>query len=65
MASRIMLTIACDDFDHIRALMEGSVKPEGIDPVFIPELTNPERRGKMVRELASLYLGRPSARRAA
>jgi 4,5-dihydroxyphthalate decarboxylase len=52
MASRITLTVACDDFDHIRALMEGSVKPEGIDPVFITELTNPERHGKMVRELA-------------
>ena len=52
MGSRITLTVACDDFDHIRALMEGSVKREGIDPVFITELTNPERHGKMARELA-------------
>ena len=52
MASRITLTIACDDFDHIRALMDGSVKPEGIEPVFITVLTNPERHGRMVRELA-------------
>ena len=29
MASRITLTIACDDFDHIRALMDGTVKPPG------------------------------------
>ena len=52
MAGRITLTVACDDFDHIRALMDGSVKPEGIDPVFITELTNPERHGRMARELA-------------
>ncbi len=52
MASRIPLTIACDDFDHIRALIDGSVKPQGLDLVFITELTNPERHGRMVRELA-------------
>jgi 4,5-dihydroxyphthalate decarboxylase len=52
MASRLQLTIACDDFDHIRALMDGTVKPEGIDLVFITELTNPERHGRMVRNLA-------------
>ena len=52
MTSRITLTIACDDFDHIRALMDGTVKPQGIDLVFITELTNPERHGRMVRDLA-------------
>jgi 4,5-dihydroxyphthalate decarboxylase len=52
MASRITLTIACDDFDHIRALIDGTVKPQGIDLVFITELTNPERHGRMVRDLA-------------
>jgi hypothetical protein len=31
--------------------MERSVKPKGIAPVFIAQLTNPERHGKMVREL--------------
>jgi len=52
MASRITLTIACDDFDHIRPLMDGTVRPEGIDLVFITGLTNPERHGAMVRNLA-------------
>ncbi|MEA3026305.1 MAG: 4,5-dihydroxyphthalate decarboxylase [Alphaproteobacteria bacterium] len=52
MAARFTLTIACDDFDHIRALMDGTVKPQGIDLVFITQLTNPERHGRMVRELA-------------
>ena len=52
MASRLQLTIACDDFDHIRALMDGTVKPQGIDIIFITELTNPERHGRMVRDLA-------------
>jgi hypothetical protein len=35
MASRLQLTLACDDFDHIRPLMDGTVKAEGIDLVFI------------------------------
>jgi 4,5-dihydroxyphthalate decarboxylase len=52
MASRLQLSLACDDFDHIRALMDGTVKPQGIDLVFITELTNPERHGAMVRDLA-------------
>ncbi|MGH6741297.1 MAG: ABC transporter substrate-binding protein [Bradyrhizobium sp.] len=52
MASRLQLTIACDDFDHIRTLMDGTIKPQGIDLVFITELTNPERHGRMVRDLA-------------
>ena len=52
MASRITLTVACDDFDHIRALMDGTVKPQGVDLVFITELSNPERHGRMVRDLA-------------
>jgi hypothetical protein len=43
MARWITLTIACDDFDHIRSLMDGTVKPQGIDLVFSTELTNPER----------------------
>ena len=52
MTSCITSTIACDEFDHIRALMDGTVKPQGIDLVFITELTNPERHGRMVRDLA-------------
>ena len=52
MASRVTLSIACDEFDHIRALMDGTVKPEGIDLVFTTKLSNPERHGRMVRDLA-------------
>jgi 4,5-dihydroxyphthalate decarboxylase len=52
MSNRLTLTIACDEFDHIRALIDGTVKPEGIDLVFTTELTNPERHGRMVRDLA-------------
>jgi len=29
--SRLRLTIACDDYDYLRPLREGSVRPEGID----------------------------------
>ena len=32
--------------------MDGTVKPQGIDLIFITELTNPERHGRMVRDLA-------------
>lgn len=52
MANRITLSIACDDFDHIRALIDGTVKPHGIDLVFTTELSNPERHSRMVRDLA-------------
>jgi hypothetical protein len=44
----LKLTIACDEFDHIRALINGTVKPEGIELYFTTELTNPERHGRMV-----------------
>ena len=51
-SSRIQLTVACDDFDHIRGMLDGSVTADGIDLSFITELTNPQRHGRMVRELA-------------
>jgi 4,5-dihydroxyphthalate decarboxylase len=52
MSSRISLTVACDDFDHIRALYDGTVKVDGVDLSFITELSNPERHSRMVQELA-------------
>src|ERR1700678_2001059 len=52
MTSRITLTIACDDFDIVRAMMDGTVKPDGIDLVFTTELSNPERHSRMVHDLA-------------
>ena len=52
MSGRINLTVACDEFDHIRALLDGTVKIDGIDMSFITELSNPERHGRMIRELA-------------
>jgi 4,5-dihydroxyphthalate decarboxylase len=48
----LKLTIACDEFDHIRALIDGTVAPEGIELSFTTELTNPERHSRMVRDLA-------------
>jgi 4,5-dihydroxyphthalate decarboxylase len=52
MTGRIILTIACDDFDTVRAMIDGTVKPDGIDLVFTTELSNPERHSRMVRDLA-------------
>ncbi len=52
MSGRIDLTVACDEFDHIRALLDGTIKTDGINLSFITELSNPERHGRMIRELA-------------
>ena len=52
MSGRIGLTVACDEFDHIRALLDGSVTVDGVDLSFITDLSNPQRHGRMVRDLA-------------
>jgi 4,5-dihydroxyphthalate decarboxylase len=36
MSSRLMLSFACWDYDRMRALIDGRVRPEGIDLDFIP-----------------------------
>jgi len=52
MAERLQLTLACDDFEIARPLIEHTVKPEGIDLVCITELSNAERHSRMVQKLA-------------
>src|SRR5580698_396424 len=34
--ARVPLTLACWDYDRTRALMDGSVRPEGIDLTYLP-----------------------------
>jgi len=31
----LKLTLACEDYDRTRGLLDGSVKPEGIDLTFL------------------------------
>ena len=52
MTGKIKLTFACDDFEIAMPLLTGAVAIEGVEPVFITELSNPERHGLMVRKLA-------------
>jgi 4,5-dihydroxyphthalate decarboxylase len=52
MPDNLKLNIACDDFEIVSALEHGHVKVEGIDLHFEPEMTNPVRHGRMVRDLA-------------
>ncbi len=48
----LKLSIACDPFELVRGLHDGSVPIEGIDLQFQPEMTNPVRHKAMVRDLA-------------
>lgn len=47
-ATRLQLTLACGDYDINRGLIDGSVRPEGIDlvPIVLP---SPERHWRMMR----------------
>ena len=47
-ATRLQLTLACGDYDINRGLIDGTVRPEGIDlvPIVLP---SPERHWRMLR----------------
>jgi len=47
---RLRLTLACGDYDLMRALKEETVKPEAID-LTVVNLTSPERHWRMMRHL--------------
>lgn len=48
----LKLTVACDPFDSVRALMDGTLPTPGMALDFVTDLTNPERHARMVRDLA-------------
>jgi 4,5-dihydroxyphthalate decarboxylase len=50
--AKLNLTIACDPFESIRAMEEKHIEPEGIELAFQPEMSNPERHGRMARDVA-------------
>jgi len=48
MTTRLQLTLACGDYDRTRPLMDGTVKPEGIDLIFL-SLPGEETFWRMIR----------------
>jgi len=52
LASRMKLTVACDPFDSVRALMDGTLQAPELELDFVTDMTNPERHMRMVRDLA-------------
>src|SRR3981081_506151 len=49
MAERLKLTVACGDYEIVRALKEGSVKADGIDLVMLTGMGPRERHWRMAR----------------
>jgi len=51
MADKVKLTVACGDYEIVRALKERRVEPDGIDLVMLTETGSRERHWRMSRKL--------------
>ena len=49
MSKKVHLTLACGDYESIRALKEGSIKPDGIELTVLTDMTSDIRHWRMVR----------------
>lgn len=49
MSKKLHLTLACGDYEIVRALMDGSVKPDGIELTVLTDMTSDIRHWRMVR----------------
>ncbi|MGH7767940.1 MAG: ABC transporter substrate-binding protein [Candidatus Binatia bacterium] len=49
MAKKIHLTLACGDYEIVRALMDGSVAPDGIELTVLTDMTSDVRHWRMIR----------------
>jgi 4,5-dihydroxyphthalate decarboxylase len=49
MSTRIELTLACGDYEIMRALKEGTVKPDGIDLKVVTAMDSPTRHWRFLR----------------
>lgn len=49
MAKKIHLTLACGDYETIRALKEGAVEPDGIELTVLTDMTSSVRHWRMIR----------------
>src|SRR6185312_2935553 len=49
MSTRIELTLACGDYEIMRALKEGTVRPDGIDLKVVTAMDSPTRHWRFLR----------------
>ena len=49
MSKKLHLTFATGDYESIRALKEGTVKPDGIDLTVLTDMTSDVRHWRMIR----------------
>jgi 4,5-dihydroxyphthalate decarboxylase len=49
MSNKIYLTLACGDYESIRALKEGTVTPDGIELTVLTDMTSDIRHWRMIR----------------
>src|ERR1700683_2941088 len=49
MSTRIELTLACGDYEIMRALKEGTVRPDGIDLKVLTAMDSPTRHWRFLR----------------
>jgi 4,5-dihydroxyphthalate decarboxylase len=72
MSEKLHLTLACGDYESVRALKEGTVEPDGIELTMLTDMTADVRHGRMIRNrefdvaelsmsnyLVAKYLGLP------
>jgi 4,5-dihydroxyphthalate decarboxylase len=49
MSKKLRLTLACGDYESVRALKEGAVKPDGIELTVLTDMTSDVRHWRMIR----------------
>jgi 4,5-dihydroxyphthalate decarboxylase len=49
MAKKVHLTLACGDYEIVRALVDGSVEPDGIELTVLTDMTSDIRHWRMIR----------------
>jgi len=49
MSNKLPLTLACGDYESIRGLKEGTVKPDGIELTVLTDMTSDIRHWRMIR----------------
>jgi 4,5-dihydroxyphthalate decarboxylase len=49
MSKKLHLTLACGDYEIVRALKDGSVKPDGIELTVLTDMTSDVRHWRMIR----------------
>jgi 4,5-dihydroxyphthalate decarboxylase len=52
MSKKLQLTLACGDYESIRALKERTIEPDGIELTILTDMTADVRHGRMIRDRA-------------